>query len=114
MVYDSVGKDRFDASIDNLRKRGMLCSFGATTEGASDVPASLLSYKASVFFTRSMLADYIGDDGDYHASGAGIFDLAPACAVKVNINQRFARAEAGAAHEALVTGSTTGSMVLMP
>ena len=114
VVYDSVGKDSFDASINSLRKRGMFCSFGATTGDAPDVPPSLLQYKGSLFFTRPMLADYIGDDGDYQASGARVFDLAASGALTVNVNQRFALAEAGAAHDALVSGATTGSTVLVP
>ena len=114
VVYDSVGKDSFDASIDSLRKRGMFCSFGATTGDAPDIPPSLLQYKGSLFFTRPMLADYIGDDADYQASGARVFDLAASGALRVNVNQRHSLAEAGAAHEALVSGKTTGSTVLVP
>lgn len=114
VVYDSVGKDSFDASIDSLRKRGMFCSFGATTGNAPDVPPSLLQFKGSLFFTRPMLADYIGDDTDYQASGARIFELAAAGALQGNVNQRFPLAEAGAAHDALTSGETTGSTVLVP
>jgi len=114
VVYDSVGKDSFDASLDSLRRRGMFCSFGATTGDAPDVPPSLLQYKGSLFFTRPMLADYIGDAGDYQASGARVFDLAAAGALKVNVNQRFPLAEAGAAHDAITSGETTGSTVLLP
>lgn len=114
VVYDSIGKDSFDASINSLARRGMFCSFGATTGDAPDIPPSLLQYKGSLFFTRPMLADYISDDTEYQASGARVLDLVARGVIRVQVNQRFPLAEAGAAQDAIASGRTTGSTILVP
>lgn len=114
VVYDSVGKDSFGASLDSVRRRGLVCLFGATTGDVPEVSPKVLQMKGSLFFTRPMLADYIADDAEYQASGARVFELAERGSLKVNVNQRFRLEDAGLAHAALASGDTTGSTVLLP
>ena len=114
VVFDSVGKDSFDASIAALARRGLFCLFGATTGNPPDIPPSLLQAKGSLFFTRPTLVDYIADDGEYQASGRRIFDLIEQGVITVSVNQTFALSDVGAAHTALASGTTTGSTILIP
>lgn len=114
VVYDSAGKATFEASIAALRPRGMLVSFGSATGDAPDVPPSRLQHAGSLFFTRPMLAHYIATDEEYHAAARRVFSLAEEGVIRVNINQSWPLSEVGAAHEALASGQTTGSTVILP
>lgn len=114
VVFDSVGKATFDASIDSLAPRGFFMSFGATTGEAPPVSASLLQHKGSLYFCRPTLANYIDTRDGLAHSAAKVFELVQAGVLKVDINQRRPLAEIADIHEAFEAGQTTGSTILIP
>jgi len=114
VVYDSVGKDTFMASIDSLAPLGMMVSYGNASGPVPPVDISLLGAKGSLFLTRPTLATYTAAHGDLLAVSADLFSVVESGAVKITVNQSFPLAEAAAAHTALEARKTTGSTVLIP
>jgi len=114
VVYDSVGKDTFTASIDSLAPLGMMVSYGNASGPVPPVDISLLGAKGSLFLTRPTLATYTAAHGDLLAVAADLFQVVQSGAVKITVNQTFPLAEAAAAHTALEARKTTGSTVLIP
>ena len=114
VVYDSVGKASFDASIHSLATYGLFVSFGATTGEAPPVPPSLLQKLGSLYFTRPTLADYMKAREDLLQAAADTFRLIRDGVLTVNIDQRLPLDQIVAAHVALESGETTGSTVLIP
>ena len=114
VVYDSVGKASYEASINSLATYGLLVSFGATTGPAPDVSPHLLQVKGSLYFTRPTLANYVATREDLVHSASETFRLMKEGVLSVNINQRFALSDIVKAHEALESGETTGSTILTP
>ena len=114
VVYDSVGKDTFEASINSLAPIGTMVSFGNASGPAPDVNPGLLSQKGSLFFTRPTLMTYTAKREDLVASADALFDVVGSGAVKVEVHQTFPLADAAEAHRALEGRKTTGSTLLMP
>lgn len=114
VVYDSVGKDSFEASLDSLAPRGYFVSFGATTGAPPPVAASTLQKMGSLYFTRPTLVTYTASSQELHACAAAVFDLFQCGALKININQRYRLDEIARAHAELEGGKTTGSSVILP
>jgi NADPH2:quinone reductase len=114
VVYDSVGKDTFMASIDSLAPLGMMVSYGNASGPVPPVDISLLGAKGSLFLTRPTLSTYTAAHGDLLAVSADLFSVVESGAVKITVNQTFPLAEAAAAHTALEARKTTGSTVLIP
>ncbi len=114
VVYDSIGKATFEASIGSLAPFGLFVSFGATTGEAPPVPPSLLQKHGSLYFTRPTLADYVRARTDLEHSAGRVFRLILDGVIEVNINQRYRLADAAEAHRALEASETTGSTILTP
>jgi NADPH2:quinone reductase len=114
VVYDSVGKDSFDASLNSLAPRGYFVSFGTTTGAPPPVAASTLQKMGSLYFTRPTLVTYTASSQDLHDSAAAVFDLFQRGALKISINQRYKLEEVARAHADLEGGRTTGSSVILP
>jgi NADPH2:quinone reductase len=114
VVYDSVGKDTFAASIDSLAPLGLMASYGSASGPVPPVEISLLAAKGSLFLTRPTLATYTAKRTDLEAVAADLFAVVGSGVVKIQINQTFSLKDAGAAHTALETRQTTGSTVLLP
>ena len=114
VVYDSVGKDTFAASIDSLAPLGLMASYGSASGPVPAVELSLLAAKGSLFLTRPTLVTYTAKRADLERAAAELFDVVGNGAVKIQINQTFSLKDAGAAHTALETRKTTGSTVLIP
>ena len=114
VVYDSVGKDTFMASLDCLAPLGLMVSFGSASGAVPPLDISVLSAKGSLFLTRPSLGSYTTKREDLEASAKDLFDVVGSGAVKVKVNQTFKLAEAGKAHAALEARQTTGSTVLLP
>lgn len=112
VVYDSVGKDTFDKSLDCLRRRGVLVSFGQSSGPVDPVPPVLLSRKGSLYLTRPTLFDYTATREELEAAAADLFAVVEAGKVKNEVNQRFPLCEAAEAHRALEARKTTGSTIL--
>jgi NADPH:quinone reductase len=114
VVYDSVGKDTFIASLDCLRPLGLMVSFGNATGPVTGVDLGLLAAKGSLYVTRPTLATYAAKREDLLAASKELFDVVLSGAVKIAVNQKFALKDAGEAHIALESRKTTGSTVLIP
>lgn len=113
-VYDSVGKDTFDASLDCLAPLGIMISFGSASGPVDPIDISLLGAKGSLFLTRPSLATYTAKRPDLERVAHELFEAVMSGAVKIRTNQIFALRDAAAAHAALEARQTTGSSVLLP
>ena len=114
VVYDSVGKDTFMASIDSLAPLGTMVSYGAASGPVPPVDIAMLGAKGSLFLTRPALSSYTATHQDLLTVSQDLFDAVLSGAVKIQVNQTFPLAEAAAAHTALEGRRTTGSTVLLP
>ncbi|MDA8049418.1 MAG: quinone oxidoreductase [Rhodospirillales bacterium] len=114
VVYDSVGKDTFMASLDCLAPLGMMVSFGNASGPVPPVDISILSAKGSLFLTRPSLATYAAKRADLERTAGELFEVVGSGVVKIRVNQTYPLAEAAAAHRALEGRKTTGSTVLIP
>jgi NADPH2:quinone reductase len=114
VVYDSVGKDTFEASLASLARRGLFVSFGNASGPAPAVEPLRLSRAGSVFFTRPTLFDYVAAPHELEDSAAALFAVLADGRVKVEIGQTFLLSEARQAHEALEARTTIGASLLVP
>ncbi len=114
VVYDSVGKDTFPASLDCLRPRGMFVSFGQSSGPIPPFNLAILSQKGSLFATRPTLFAYVASRADLEASANALFDVVGKGIVAVEVNQRYALKDAAQAHADLEGRRTTGTSILLP
>ena len=114
VVYDAVGRDTFAGSLDCLRPRGMLVSFGQSSGKIDPFDVGILSAKGSLYVTRPTLMTYTASRADLEASAQALFDVVAGGAVRVTVNQTFPLADAADAHRALESRRTTGSTILVP
>ncbi len=114
VVYDSVGKDTFQASLDCLAPRGLMVSFGSSSGPVPPVDVSVLAAKGSLFLTRPSLATYVAKRAELEQMSADLFAVVASGAVRAGVHQTFALRDAASAHRALESRSTTGSTVLLP
>jgi len=114
VVFDSVGKDSFDASLNSLAPRGFFVSFGQTTGHPPPVTGAMLQKLGSLYFTRPTLATYTADTQEMRESAAMVFDRLKRGVLKLSINQRYALSDAVRAHRDLQAGATSGSTIITP
>ncbi|WP_271409928.1 NADPH:quinone reductase [Pseudomonas sp. Q1-7] len=114
VVYDSVGKDTWETSLDCVAPRGLLVSFGNASGPVAGVNLGILAQKGSLYVTRPTLFGYASTSERLQAMADELFGLIADGRIKVEINQRFALADAAKAHIALASRQTTGSTVLIP
>ena len=114
VVYDGVGADTFDASMDSLRPRGLLVTYGNASGPVPAFEPAILATKGSLFVTRPTLASYADSPAATQAMADDLFRVVASGEVSITIGQTFPLAEAARAHEALEAGRTTGSTVLLP
>lgn len=114
VVYDSIGKDTFTASLDCLAPLGMFVSFGNSSGPLPPIDSSEFAGRGSLFFTRPTLFTYIGKRAEYEAMSKELFDVLISGKVKTSINQRYPLADVAQAHIELESRRTTGSTVLLP
>jgi NADPH2:quinone reductase len=114
VVYDSVGKDTFEKSLDCLAPRGMLVAFGQSSGNIPPLNLGVLSQKGSLYVTRPTLMTYNAARDDLLASANELFDVVRKGAVRIEIHQTFALRDAAEAHRALEGRKTTGSSLLLP
>ena len=112
VVYDSVGKDTFLKSLDCLRPRGLMVSYGNASGPPDPIAPALLAQKGSLFLTRPTLFSYIATREELERSADELFDMVRSGKVKIEIGQRFALKDAAEAHRQLEARKTTGSTVL--
>lgn len=114
VVYDSVGKDTFAASLDCLQRRGLMVSFGNASGAVEPFTPGELSRRGSLYITRPTLFDYMTNQHDAETMSAELFEMVTSGKVTINVNQTFPLAQAADAHRALESRRTTGSTVLLP
>jgi NADPH2:quinone reductase len=112
VVYDSVGKATFMKSLDCLRPRGLMVSFGNASGPVDPISPLILSQKGSLFLTRPTLFHYIATRPELEQAANDLFDVVRSGKVKIEVKQRFPLAEAAEAHRALEARRTTGSTIL--
>ena len=114
VVYDGVGKDTFMGSLDSLRVRGMMVSFGNASGPVAPFDPLLLSQKGSIFITRPTLAHHTAKREELEELGGELFDMVVSGKVKIEVNQRYALKDAAQAHRDLEARKTAGSTILIP
>ena len=112
VLYDSVGRDTFMKSLDCLKLRGLMVSFGNASVPPEPIPPTLLAQKGSLYLTRPTLFHYIATPEQLQHSAAELFDMVASGKVKVEVKQRFALADAAEAHRQLEARKTAGSTIL--
>lgn len=114
VVYDGIGKDTFDASLDCLGLRGMMVTYGNASGPVPPLELLKLSAKGGLFVTRPSLANYTATRDELLESSGALFEMVAKGAVKIEINQTYALKDAAQAHRDLEARKTTGSTVLLP
>lgn len=114
VVYDSVGKDTFTRSLDCLQPLGLMVSFGNSSGAVPPFSLTELASRGSLFITRPTLGHYAARREDLEAMAADLFQMVASGKVKIDVNQRYALADAAQAHIALESRKTTGSTILLP
>lgn len=114
VVYDSVGKDTFTASLDALAPLGMMVSFGNASGAAPEVSPLLLMQKGSLFLTRPTLSHYAPDASTLQTLADRLFAAIHKGWIRVDIGQRFPLREAANAQQQLASRNTVGSTILLP
>ena len=113
-VYDSIGKDTFEKSLDCLRPFGLMASFGNASGPVAPVSPGILGPKGSLYLTRQTLFTHIATREATQAMAEDLFAVVQSGAVKIRIDQRYPLAEVAQAHRDLEARKTTGCTVLMP
>jgi NADPH2:quinone reductase len=114
VVYDSVGKDTFEGSLDCLRPLGLLASFGNSSGPVPPFAPGILGPKGSLYVTRATLFTHASTRETTQAMADDLFSVVASGAVKIRIDQRYPLADAAQAHRDLEARKTTGSTVLLP
>ena len=114
VVYDSVGKDTFPASLDVLQPRGLFVSYGNASGPVPPFELALLNQRGSLYATRPTLGSYIARREELEQAAQALFDVVASGAVKINVNQTYDLRDAAQAHRDLEARKTTGTSVLIP
>lgn len=114
VVYDGVGRDTWNASLDSLMPRGLLVSFGNASGPVRDVDLGILAAKGSLFVTRPTLAYYTAGREALQAAADDFFAVLQSGDVTIAEPTVYSLDQAVAAHEALESRATTGSLILRP
>ena len=112
VVYDSVGKDTFLRSLDCVRPRGLMVSYGNASGPPEPMAPGLLAQKGSLFLTRPTLFNYIAAREELEDAAAELFEVVSSGKVRIEIGQRYPLEDAAEAHRALEARRTSGSTVL--
>ena len=113
VVFDSVGKDTFESSLDSLRRRGLMVCVGTASGPIPPFNPQLLAIKGSLYLTRPALADYIADPAEKSELASELFGHVASGRIRIEINQRYALQDAAQAHRDLESRKTTGSSIFV-
>jgi len=114
VVYDSVGKDTFEGSLDVLRPFGLLASFGNASGPVPPFAPGILGAKGSLYITRATLFTHMATREATQAMADDLFAVVQSGAVKIRIDQRYPLTEVARAHRELEARNTTGCSILLP
>ncbi len=112
VVYDSVGKDTFDKSLNCLRPFGLMASFGNASGPVAPVAPGALGPKGSLYLTRQTLFTHIATRESTQAMADDLFEVVLSGKVKIHIDQRYPLAQVAQAHRDLEARKTTGCTIL--
>ncbi len=113
VVFDSVGKDTFEATLNSVKRRGLIVCVGTASGPIPAFNPQILAMKGSPYLTRPALADYIADPAEKADLAGEIFGHVAAGRIKIEINQRYALEDAEEAHRDVESRKTTGSSVFV-
>ena len=114
MVYDSVGKTTFDASLNCLKPRGMLVLYGQSSGAVPPFDPQMLNAKGSLFLTRPTLVHYTATRAELLERSGDLIDWMRAGKLTVRIAKKFALVDVAAAHDFLTSRQAIGKVLLMP
>ncbi len=114
VVYDSVGKSTFMDSLDCLKPRGLMVSFGQSSGPIGEIDPLLLSQKGSLYLTRPHLGNYAADPAELRWRSSDVFQWIADGRLKVQIYKEYKLADAASAHRDLEARRTTGKLLLKP
>lgn len=116
VVYDSVGKDMWLTSLDCLKRRGLMVSFGNSSGPVTGVDLGILNQKGCLYVTRPSLFGYITNRAELQSAADALFKLIISGAINVDVRkeQKFALKDVALAHQALESRNTIGSSLLIP
>ena len=114
VVYDSVGKDTWEGSLDSLRPFGLMVSFGNASGVVAPVPVGVLGAKGSIYLTRPTLFTHLATRESTQAMADELFDVVGSGKVRIHVGHRYPLADAAQAHRDLEARATTGSCILIP
>ena len=114
VAYDSVGADTWSASLDALRRRGMMVSFGSASGPVPAFDTALLSKKGSLFLTRPSIADYIADTAEYQQRAAEVLEALAAGVIRTGTWKSYGLDKVREAHADLEARRTSGPILLLP
>jgi NADPH:quinone reductase len=114
VVYDSVGKATFMQSLDCLRPRGMMVTFGNASGAVPEFAPLLLSQKGSLFITRPTLAHYSATPEELAWRAGDVLKWVAQGKLKLHIHKVYKLADAAQAHRDLEGRKTTGKLLLVP
>jgi NADPH2:quinone reductase len=112
VVYDSVGRDSLEVSLDSLRPRGLLVSFGAASGQPAPIEVSTLVSKGSLYVTRPSVFTYTADTAEYRERAQDVLSVIGSGVIHPHIWKTFPLREVAAAHTALESRVSEGSIVL--
>ena len=111
VVYDSVGRDTFMKSLDCLKVRGLMVSFGNASGPPEPFAPNILAQKGSLYLTRPTLFHYIATRAQLEQAAGELFGMVSSGKVRIEVKQRYALKDAAEAHRDLEARKTTGSTV---
>ncbi len=114
VVYDSVGKDTFDKSLNCIRRRGYMVLYGQSSGSVAPVDPQTLNAKGSLFLTRPFLAHYTADRAEILSRVNDLFQWIAAGKLKVRIDKTFPLADVAEAHRYLEGRQSKGKLLLIP
>jgi NADPH2:quinone reductase len=114
VVYDSIGKDTFMQSLDCIKPRGMMVTYGNTSGPVPPIDVGILGVKGSLKLTRPTVMTYAHDRSLLEPMSAELFDKVVSGKIKIEINQRYQLQDAAQAHRDLEDRKTTGSTIFLP
>lgn len=114
VVYDSVGKSTFAKSLDCLKPRGLMVTFGQSSGPIGEIDPLVLSQKGSLYLTRPTLANYISSPGEVTWRSSELFQWIEEGRLKLHIHKTYSLPDAASAHRDLESRQTTGKLLLTP
>ena len=114
VVYDGVGKDTWEASLDCLQPRGLMVSYGNASGPVTGVNLGILASKGSLFVTRPTLGTHVSTREKVEAATKELFDMVTEKKLRFDVARTYALADVAKAHQDLAARKTTGSTVLLP